>query len=109
MFFLLAATMLVAGGSRELHSSGTCRCTCCLGNDCDPTYVGNVDVSGPSGCTLPACRNTYPSQCPAEGQTGSVVAAYDSSAFKTENLPSTKLLLGILMLPLLLHSSNAFL
>mmetsp|Transcript_692 Transcript_692/g.4468 ORF Transcript_692/g.4468 Transcript_692/m.4468 type:complete len:116 (-) Transcript_692:111-458(-) len=110
LFLVLSSMLLIAGGSRELLSAGTCKCTCCRGNDCTPTYIGTVEVSRASECVLLACVTEYPTDCPntSAEEPGSVIADYDSAAMDGKSLPSTLLLTAILALPVLYSSTTLF-
>lgn len=42
----------------------TCYCTCCAGNSCQPTLLGNLTVSScASGLCESTCKNRFPQQC----------------------------------------------
>ncbi|CAF3078682.1 unnamed protein product [Rotaria socialis] len=68
MYVLLLIAVLVTG----IQAQSRCTCSCCLGQYCQPTIVGTVDVRtcSPEVCSA-QCRCAYP-QCAANSPYGQV-------------------------------------
>jgi hypothetical protein len=44
-------------------NGATCTCSCCIGTNCIPIFVGRISVSYCSSCTSSLCRTAYSTRC----------------------------------------------